>query len=104
MTFCPWCRNGEKGKQMRQLKIAINKQILPALEHVPEEFKFVESIAKIHAGSVQELETFYKIGVAAAIAYKEKRAGANRYERFVTWVVKQTILSAIANNKNQSEV
>lgn len=80
---------------MRQLKTFARKNILPALPNVSEEFNFVESIARNYAGNFLELETFYQAGLSAALEYKEQCVGnnVNLYDRFVTWIVVQAILS-----------
>ena len=79
---------------MRKLNIAAEKKSFPPLPNIPEEFKFVETNARMCAKDFRDLERFYQAGLAAAINYKEKCVNdtSNRYERFVGWVVKQTIL------------
>lgn len=79
---------------MRQLKIEIKNKGLLQLPNVPEEFKFVESIAKMYANDSEQLEEFYKVGLAVAKDFKEKCRDdfSNRYDRYAAWWVKQVIL------------
>lgn len=77
---------------MRYLKIASNGNEGLQLENVPDEYQFVEQIAKRYAKSNDELKSLYSIGVDAANKYKA-RAPETNYHSKVAWIVEQTIKS-----------
>ena len=89
---------------MRRLKGKPEENKLPPLPNVPDEFKFVEATARMHATSFDELQKFYTAGLTAALNYREKWKGDpnNHYERFAAWVVRQTILGLRKTNGKNS--
>lgn len=78
---------------MRQLKIveAKSKDHL-YLEEVPEEFIFIQSIAKKYADSNEEVKTFYLKGIETAQRFKSE-VSEKTYHSKVAWIVEQTIKS-----------
>jgi hypothetical protein len=76
---------------MRSLKIASKNIELEPLENVPEDFKFVESIARQNARTNEELKDFYLAGIIEAKELKEKYP-EEFYKKNVVWAVRQSIL------------
>ena len=69
---------------MRQLKIGTETKSFQ-LVNVPENLKFVESIAKQYSQTKEELEHYYSIGVKAI-------EGLESDNKNLLWIVRQTIL------------
>ncbi|MDP4282791.1 MAG: hypothetical protein Q8891_00060 [Bacteroidota bacterium] len=76
---------------MRNLKITNKRIEFEALENVPEEFQFVESIARQNAKTNAEVKEFYLEGVKAATELKEK-CSEEIYKNTLLWTVRQAII------------
>lgn len=85
---------------MEQLKVrtGLNNTDYLQLEDIPEEFKFIELIAQQYASSIQELKKYYLVSLEAAEGYKSK-APKDKHDKNVAWVVRQTILKNIGQEK-----
>lgn len=75
---------------MRKLKIA-TRAVEYHLENVPSEYSFVEALSQQHANYLQDLKTFYSVGVLAAEKLKANHS-AEYFEKKVVWLVRQTII------------
>ena len=75
---------------MRKLKI-VTKDAKLFLENTPSEYSFIEAIAQQYAHSVEDLNTFYSVGVLAVENLKANNS-IDYFEKKVAWIVRQTIL------------
>lgn len=75
---------------MRKLKIA-TRDVTFHLENTPAEYSFIEAIAQQYANNVEDLKTFYDVGVHAAKDLKVKNS-VDCFEKKIVWIVRQTIL------------
>lgn len=86
---------------MRQLKIGGENSKPSHLDGVPEEYLFVEALAKLFANTQEEMVVLYQIDVEKAKQLKDVLNG-EQYEWFAAWVVRQTIYESKAENRGRS--
>jgi len=77
---------------MRNIKITKNNIEFKPLEDVPEDFKFIESIAKLYARTNEELKEFYFVSCKAASALKNQ-SSPDFYKENLLWTIRQTIIA-----------
>lgn len=76
---------------MRQLKLATETKYFE-LCNVPENFKFVEKIAKQYSKTKEEMEHYYSIGVKAIENFNLEFSESNNQKK-ILWTVRQAILA-----------
>ena len=76
---------------MGYLKIAdVLTRKLKSIKHVPEEWKFIEAIAREHATTDQDLKRYYRAGVHAIEKFKAQTS-EEHFQLKAAWVAKLAI-------------